>query len=490
MFVNVKPEEVGVSSSDVKRYIERLMRYDLTMHSILMMRHDKIFAEYYWSPYDKDTKHRMYSQTKSYVGVAVSQLAADGKINLDDKVVDYFQDKLPEDVHPYIKAMTIRHMLTMRTCFNRSGYLIHRPNDRVEHYFSLKPVCYPGTSFFYDSEGSFVLGALVERVTGKTLLEYLREKCLDEIGFSKDAKMYKCPGGHSWGDSALICTPRDMLAFARLIANKGEWNGKILLDRKAMEEATSKLVNSNGESVCLHNSNGYGHQIWQGYKKGFAFYGMHDELTIYDEETDIIFVCTAGNTYADGGKSLIIKSFYEQITDNVCEFLPDNPVAYDELCNVTSDLKLPVVKGEKTSPIADAINGIKYIAEENACTINEFSIKLYENGGEFIYKNSQGDKKIKFGIGYNEFQKFPQTGYPREVDTVSCEGNMYDCCASAAWTEEKQLSIKVQIIDEYIGWLHILVNFTDDLASLKMFKIAEDFLGEYEGYVIGRRIQK
>ena len=51
---------------------------------------------------------------------------------------------------------------------------------------------------------SFVLGALVERLTKKELLEYLCENFLDKIGFSKDAYMPKCPGGHSQAVSGII----------------------------------------------------------------------------------------------------------------------------------------------------------------------------------------------------------------------------------------------------------------------------------------------
>ena len=99
-FVNTTPEQVGISSRQVLRYLKRLENVKFPIHSLIMARGNHIFAEYYWKPFHKDFCHRMYSQTKSYVGIAIGELAKRGKLSLDDKIIDYFPDKLPEEVHP------------------------------------------------------------------------------------------------------------------------------------------------------------------------------------------------------------------------------------------------------------------------------------------------------------------------------------------------------------------------------------------------------
>lgn len=166
----------------------------LFMHSVLMARGKDIFCEAYWSPFTERSLHRMYTATKSFVGVAVCKLAAENRISLEDKIIRYFPDKLPLSIHPFLAAMTVKDMLTMQICMPNDNWFAQNVSDRVEHYFHQTPVRYPGTGFDYDSEGSFVLGALVERVTGKTLLTYLREKCLDEIGFSEEAYCLRALG--------------------------------------------------------------------------------------------------------------------------------------------------------------------------------------------------------------------------------------------------------------------------------------------------------
>ena len=83
MFENVTPESVGISSKYLKEFILRLEKRKLHMHSIVMCRGTKVFGEYYWAPFDKDFLHRMYSQTKSYVAVAIGLLLDEGKLSLD-----------------------------------------------------------------------------------------------------------------------------------------------------------------------------------------------------------------------------------------------------------------------------------------------------------------------------------------------------------------------------------------------------------------------
>ena len=75
------------------------------------------------------------------------------------------------------------------------------------------------------------------------------------------------------------------------------------------------------------------------------------------------------------------------------------------------------------------------------------------------------------------------------MGSQSCPGRYYDCGASAAWIEPHKLFIKVQIIDTYFGILNIILSFRDDVIGIRMNKVAEDFLQEYEGYAGGTAVQ-
>ena len=91
MFTKVTPESCGIESRRVREFLEYLEDSGLVTHGLLMLKDDKVFTEAYWKPFDQDFCHRMYSQTKSYVGIAIGLLEEEGKLSLDDKVYDILQ---------------------------------------------------------------------------------------------------------------------------------------------------------------------------------------------------------------------------------------------------------------------------------------------------------------------------------------------------------------------------------------------------------------
>lgn len=482
MLSKATPESAGISSRQILKYLKMINSHGLASHSVLIARGDKLICEAYWKPFDKTVKHRMYSQTKSYVGIAVRLLADEGRISLDDRIVSYFPEKLPETIHPYLYKMTIRNMLMMRTCFDEYDVNWFKSNtdDRVKMYFHQKPALYPGTQYRYDSNGSFILGALVEKITGMTFLDYLREKCLREIGFSEDAYCLKCPGGYSWADSALICTPADMLKFGRLIGNFGEWEGRQIIRRGLIEEVFSDSTDCVTYGIQNYGSLSYNSQIWGLYGNSFGFNGMHDQYMWHNPDTDITFVCTSGNYRSPESKELLISYLFSEIIETAGDRLDEDPEAYAELEDYINRLNLVTAHGKKSSPLEEELDGKVFIAEENKMGIEKFSFS-FGDICEFRYKNAQGDKVLKLGRLENIYQKFPQTGYSDIYGGTDCEGHMYDCAASFGWGNENQMNMLVQIIDVYIGNLYINFSYRDGHARIRMVGDAEDFLDEYDG---------
>jgi len=179
------PESVGVKSENIERYIKRLEEKGLATHSMILAKGNEVFFEHYWEPFTADFQHRMYSVSKSFVALAIGFLEQDGLLDLDDPISKYFAEELKNQPDQNMHRQTIRHMLMMSTAKPPQDWFRAQPDDRVKFYFSnddreSRP---SGTIFQYDSTGSFVLCALVERITGKLFMEYLREKLFDEIAF-------------------------------------------------------------------------------------------------------------------------------------------------------------------------------------------------------------------------------------------------------------------------------------------------------------------
>ncbi len=491
MFQKISPEKAGISSKNVCKFIKTLEKRGLAMHSVLLMKGNDIFAEYYWKPFHKEYCHRMYSQTKSYVGVAIGILVGEGLLKLDDKIADYFPEKIDRELPENLKNLTIEDMLTMRTCGETPNWFYHTDPDRTHLYFAENTAdVIPGTRWKYDSPASQVLCSLVEKLSGMALFDFLKLKIFNKLGTFRTATILKTKTDDSFGDSALLCTTRDMASFARFVMNYGKWKGEQLVSEDYLRKATSKIADNfsygfdNDSSVF---TDGYGYQIWRYKNCGFAFNGMGSQLTICIPEKDFIFTCTADTQGNTAAKSLILTALEDIIIENLGEALEENETDYKKCLQLENELELVSLKGNTNSKLQQSFFNKKYYAQDNPTGIKEFSFSLENGNLIFNYTNSQGEKSLTFGLSKNVFTKFPQYCYSNLHAGAKSDDNFcYDCATSAIWVEKNKLLLKVQIIDKYLGNALWEFTFKDNKATIIMLKNAEAFLDEYQGEFIAK----
>lgn len=488
MFEKVTPEQAGVPSAAVERFYGKLDEYNFAMHSVLMAKGDKIFTEGYYKPFHKDYLHRMNSVTKSFVALAIGYLIEEGKISLQDKLIKYFKDELPEKIHPNLYDFTIYDALTMRTAAVPVGghWVRDKKYQRIKEYFKKKQQRPPGTIFSYDSSASYLLGVLVERLTGQGFIEYLYEKLLKKLGFLKEVTCIKTPEGYSWSDSGLLCTPRNLYATMLFIKNKGIWNGERLMNEQFLVDAVKKHTDCSANLWGGSMKYGYGYQIWKVKYDGFAFLGMGDQIAVCFPKKDFFFVCTADNQGNESARALIfdfLSDVYEAMGDTP---LPENPEGAKRLAEITDNLELLHLKGDKHSDFEKELDGVVYALDENPMNISEIMFRFRGDEGLMFYKNKQGEKELLFGLGKNVFTDFPKYDYPDDIIGVPKKGNRFPCAVSAAWVEEKKLMIKVMMIGKHLGGLLIQASFKDDVIGISMVKNTNCFLYEYDGYAGGK----
>lgn len=485
MFSTITPEKAGIASERIIEYIDYLEEHQFSMHSFLMAKGNDIFAEAYYAPFTRDTKHRMYSATKSFTALAIGFCEQDGLLSLDDKLTKFFPEyaNLPK-VNDFMREQTIRDMLIMSTSMLSSNSFFNTTRDSNELYFDYPGEKIPGTFFDYDSHGSGVMSCIVERVTGKKFVEYLLEKGLGAAGFSPDAYCIQSTPGNPRGGSGMMCTTRDLLILARFFMAKGVVNGKRYMNEKFLTDAVTKQISNNDSGFCEYFRHGYGYQVWIT-KHGFAFNGAGGQYAICFPEKDIVFVTTADNQGNAHSGELILDAFDHIIYNNIKEPLPENKNAYFTLKKRISDLKLFYLPVGEKNDFSHEINAKTYVLDTNPMGIKYVRFDFEDDCGILSYENEQGEKKIKFGFGHNEFQKFPQVGYSNLVSSIPCPGNMYDCAVSATWLERQKLQIKVQIIDNNLGNLAMNFCFKDTRIAVLMIKSAQAFMEEYSGRAIG-----
>lgn len=469
------PESCGISSIHINKFINRLYSRKVPMHSLLIMRDNKLVAEKYYNPCNYTTLHRMFSISKSFTSIAILLLVAEGKINLDDSIVKYFPEyDESHDLHPYIYEMTIRNMLMMRTCHEKTTYKFSG-DSWVGSFFTTLPSHKPGTVFHYDTSSAHVLCALVEKITGMDMLDYVKIKLAD-LGFSKESYMLKDPYGVSIGGSGLVATSMDILKFGYFLINKGNVCGKQLIPSEYIDLATSNLTSTNVAMLSRFESCGYGMMFWQTEKAGYVAYGMGGQFVIVNPEYNLVVVTTADTQGIGAGNQEIFDALHEeilpyidksskedQIEDNSEEYIKsyDFPVYIPSYNNANSDKQSLI--NETTYKIT---NNDDY---ETIALSFDSDVK-----GSFKFRYKNDDYSITFGIGQQETGHLP----------------LYDFyyCASGTWLPDGSFYIKVNVIDSSVGSIHLQLSFEKDEVVLFMRKIEETMLSEFSGHLIGSLI--
>lgn len=474
IFRVIKPESIGIPSEAIIKFIDQLEGNDVNIHSFLMAKDNKIFAEAYWKPFNENFQHRMYSIGKSFTSIAIGLLQEEGKLNINDYICNYFSDKLPkEGVHEYIKQMTIKDMLTMRSAHNKTTYKQEDNPDWVGSFFRVKPTQYPGTIFSYDTSSTLVLAALVEKLSKKTLMDYLREKLLDYIGVSEKAKFLLDPMGISQGGSGLICTMRDLAKFAYVCMNEGYYNGMQLIPKDYLQEATMKQVDTFAQQV-IDEQQGYGYQIWKSRHNGFTLYGMGGQLSICIPKYKIMLITTADTQGNPTGVQCIYDAFWQQIYPHISKgdnSIPENTKSFNKLNEKINNLTLKPIKGQISTSYTNIINRKKYLLEDNLMDIESFKIIIKGEDGLIEYSNSNGEFTIPFSFG--KLTKFKEK--------TLC----IPMLSSAAWSSENILCLQVNLIGEQLGCIKVNFGFNKKNVTILIKKYVEGILNNYDGIAVG-----
>ena len=485
--MNISPESHGIPSERLEELLRRLDSERVSMHSLLVARGDDIVLNAYWAPFTEDTLHRMNSVTKSYVSLAIGCLIDEGRVSLDDKVIKFFPEACEYAVNDKQAELTVRELLTMRTGYRPEGnghWVRDKKYQRIKDFFERVPLAESSADFYYDSTGSYVLGAIVEKLTGGSFLNYLKDKFLRKIGFSESSDCIMGAEGYSWSDSGLLCTTEDLYKTLRFIAKRGVTDGVGYLSEDYLSDAVADHVSTaEHKKYCDY---GYGYQIWRARDGGFMFVGMYCQFAMYLPSKDLYVSCTADNRLVEPVRRLIFETFYD-IADSMCDSpLAENPEALDSLNTYVGNLALASLPEATLTDEIAAVLGRDYRLSENPMGIERIRVTREGERIRLSYTNAQGDKEIAAGIGYNEFSEFPEDGYPDMV-IGQCGAYRYPIAASAT-VEGESLKILIQFIGKHLAALTVTITPQSGALNIRMDRTTECFLHTYKGEAQGTAI--
>ena len=468
------PEEKNISSALIKKFCERVQKKGISLHSAIVYADDSIISETYFAPFKKGDLHRMFSVAKSAVAIAVGLLADNGLISLEDHIVDYFPEKLPKNVHPYLAELTICDMLMMRTCHAQTTYnKFDLSSDWVGSFFTTVPTHKPGTIFHYDTSAPHVLSALVEKLTGKQTWDYIRDS-LPELGLSDKSYLIKDGQGISFGGSGLVATTEDILRLGIFFLNEGCIDGRQLISREFCHTAVSDLTPNCVASQLPSESCGYGYYVWCTERAGYVLYGMGGQLVIICPKERIILVSTADTQGYAGGNQVIYDAFYEEVIDKIGTVSP-NSSDFEDLkaysATACMNTVLSTVRGARI-PDNDELIDSEYTLSDNASGFTSLGILIKKDGGSLTFGTSDGLKYIvHFGIDINKEGTLPLYG-----DRT---------CGSGAYIGKDTFYILLRVIGERVGSVHFELYFEEKEIIVFVKKIEETGFNEFNAHLHG-----
>ncbi|GAA2033432.1 hypothetical protein GCM10009740_24830 [Terrabacter terrae] len=296
------PSAQGVDAAGILAFVDATERDGLDLHSLMVVRHGHVVAEGWWAPYAAGRVHLAYSLSKTVTATAVGLLAQEGRLSLDDLVLDHFPDLDRGTVAKGWERVRVRHCLSMtvgheedawgRVVDRMSGSDFGDGDDWVPKVFATEPTREPGTFFAYNQVATYLLSVIVRQVAGEGVAEFLRPRLLDPLGLP-DIPWHRDPLGRELGFTGSHLTTEAIASIAQLYLDRGRWQGEQLLSESWVEEATRAFGPLNEDPGAEPDwRRGYGYSFWM-QRHGFRGDGAFGQFLIVLPEQDTVVAITA-----------------------------------------------------------------------------------------------------------------------------------------------------------------------------------------------------
>ena len=372
------PEAEGISSDGLISFLDSAAVSTQELHSIMIVRHGKVVAEGWWAPYGPDLRHTLYSTSKSFTSTAVGFSVTEKLLAVDNKVISFFPDQLPDTLSPFLAEMTVRDLLTMSAgqSPDPTGTIASSDSDDwVASFLALPVVKEPGTVFLYNSMATFMLSAIVQKVTGQKVIDYLQPRLFEPLGIT-GMDWEVSPKGINTGGWGLRLKTEDMAKFGQLLLQKGIWNGIQIIPAEWIAEATTFKIDQAPDAPpevkeASDWMQGYCYQFWRCRHNAFRADGAYGQYIIVLPDKDAVVAITAESPNMQDEINLVWNYILPAMND---EALPEKREAADRLKERLGSLALPLPEKTPDQPIARELAGKKYIFEENQQSFKSFSL--------------------------------------------------------------------------------------------------------------------
>ena len=379
------PRSVGIDAAEILAFLEEVEARGLELHSLMLHRNGAVAAEGWWWPYRPERPYIMHSLAKSFLACAVGLALDEGLFHLDDKVVSFFPEHVPDKINDKLAAMTVEDLLTMRSGHGEetSGAVWRGIGTSwITEFFKIPLPHPPGTKFVYTSAASYMLSAILFKVTGETLHAYLKPRLFDPLGISGETWDVG-PDGINPGGNGLSCKTADILKLGILHAQLGMWEGKRILSEAWVLEATRS-----------HGGNNYGYHWVTSPHGDYRAIGLFVQMTIVFPKHAAVIAVTAGIDQSATLLPILYRHFPAAFKD-----WPLKDAAADaRLKDMLKSVAAPQTIVSAPSALPARISGLVYRTSANPQGITSVRFDFTATRCTFNLSDANGEHVIEMGL--------------------------------------------------------------------------------------------
>lgn len=407
------PESQGISSAAIRSFLAGIADNHLDLHGLMLIRHGHVVAEGWWTPYQADRQHITYSLTKSLSSMAIGFAVEEGLLSVEDAVLDYFPEEATEEVKANMVGLKIRHLLTMSTGHTKdtarfdmfqswlSDHVTPKVGDRADRnwikgFFEQPIEREPGSFFLYNSGASHMLSALVQRVSGHDLPDYLMPRLFEPLGIDRPV-WDAAPNGEATGGWGARLKTGDWARFGQMLLDKGMFNGKRIISAEWIEQATAKQMDNinHGDVVTGSGTDwqqGYGYQFWQCRHGAYRGDGAFGQFCVVLPGQDAVIAINSGVQ----DMQLVMDMMWEHLLPAMLpNSLPENEA---ELAGLREKLGSLVLLERTAQPRPLFAEGtIHYKVEQNEDEVTELSLIFGREVTTLLWSDAAGMHRLDSG---------------------------------------------------------------------------------------------